>query len=51
MNKQATFSKGRKQISPFLRGPQMDLAILKNTLELEQWTNRNQEFTQWTNGQ
>jgi hypothetical protein len=25
------------------------LAILKNTLEPEQWTNRNQEFTQWTN--
>jgi hypothetical protein len=25
------------------------LAILKNTLELERWTNRNQEFTQKTN--
>ncbi len=50
MNKQATFE-GRKQISLFLRDPQMDLAILKNTVELEQWTNRNKEFTQWTNGQ
>ena len=32
-----------------LRSSNFLLAILKNTLELEQWTNRNQEFLQWTN--
>ncbi len=51
MNKQAMFE-GRKQILLFLCGPRIVfLAILKNTLELENWTNRNQEFTQWTNSQ
>ncbi len=49
MNKQAIFE-GRKQILLFLPGPWIMnslLAILK-ILELEQWTNRNQEFIQWT---
>ncbi len=40
-----------RQILPFLRSPWIFglLAILKNTLELEQWTNRNQNSIQWTN--
>jgi hypothetical protein len=46
MNIQIIFE-GRKQIVPFLRGLQIVfLAILKNIVELEQWTNMNQEFSQ-----
>jgi hypothetical protein len=42
-----TIFEGRKQILPFLRGPQIVfLAILKSILDLEQWTNMNQEFSQ-----
>jgi hypothetical protein len=45
ISKQAIFE-GRQQIFNFLLGPRMIfLAILKNTLELEQWINRNREFT------
>jgi hypothetical protein len=47
MNKKAIFE-GRDQILLFLRLLNSHLAILKNILELEQWTIRNQEFRQWT---
>ncbi len=47
MNKQAIFEGRKPTVSP--RSLNGLLAILKNTLELEQFTNWNQEFTQWTN--
>ncbi len=45
MNKQTLFQ-GRCQISQRLSNS--FLAILKNILKVEQWTNRNQDIKQWT---
>ncbi len=43
--------RGPQNFLLFLRGPQIIfLVILKNILGLDQWTSRNQEFRQWTNG-
>jgi hypothetical protein len=46
---QAIFDGPQTNFTVFPRSSNGLLAILKNTLELEQWTNRNQEFAQWTN--
>jgi hypothetical protein len=46
MNKQTNFE-GREQILLVSPRPSNSLyAMLKNTLKLEQWTNRNQELRQ-----
>ncbi len=49
MNKQAIFESREQFYYSFFMASNIILAILKNILELGQWTNRNQEFTQCTN--
>ncbi len=49
-DEQAKHIRGTRTNSTFsLRPLNSLLAILKNTLELEEWTNKNQEFSQWNN--
>jgi hypothetical protein len=44
---QAMHTREPRKISSFLRGPlDKSFSNLKTILELKQWTNRNQEFTQ-----
>jgi hypothetical protein len=50
LHEQANFIRGPQNFFPVSPRPSnilfIFLAILKNTLELEQWTNMNQEFSQ-----
>ncbi len=46
---QAKHIRGSQINFTFSRSLNCILAILKDILELEEWTNRNQEFSKWTN--